>query len=108
MCSLAAKKAKDKFLKSISHPGEWPQYKRQIIASVGEDVEVLEHTFFAGGMLNGAGSLGNDVAVSQKVQHKPLYDPGILFLHMQPRGIKARRSNKSKEIKLVTTIGNQP
>lgn len=69
---------------------------------------VLEHTFFAGGMFNGAGSLGNYAAVSQKVQHKPLHDPGILFLHMQPRGIKARRSNESKEIKLVTTIGNQP
>ena len=49
MCSLAVKKAKDKFLKSISHPGECPQYKRQIVASVGEDVEVLEHTCFAGG-----------------------------------------------------------
>ena len=47
--SGCGKKAKDKFLKSISHPGEWPQYERQIIASVGEDVDVLEHTFFAGG-----------------------------------------------------------
>ena len=59
-------------------------------------------------MLNGAGSLENYVAVSQKFQHKQLYDPGILFLHMQPRGIKARKSNKSKEIKPVNPIRNQP
>ena len=59
-------------------------------------------------MLNGASSLENYVAVSQKFQHKQLYDPGILFLHMQPRGIKARKSNKSKEIKPVNPIRNQP
>ena len=59
-------------------------------------------------MLNGASSLENYVAVSQKFQHKQLYDPGILFLHMQPRGIKARKSNKSKEIKPVNPKGNQP
>ena len=35
-------------------------------------------------MLNGAGSLENYVAVSQKIQHKQLYDPGILFLFIQP------------------------
>ena len=59
-------------------------------------------------MLNGASSLENCVAVSQKVQQKPLYDPRILFLHKQPRWIKARRSNKSKEIKPVNTTWNQP
>lgn len=50
--------------------------KRQITASVREDVEKSESSYIAGGNVNGAAALGNSLAFSQKVKHRAIISDG--------------------------------
>lgn len=50
--------------------------KRQITASVGEEVEKSESSYIAGRNVNGAAALENSLAFPQKVKHRAIISHG--------------------------------
>ena len=80
ICSTSLVIKKMKIKTTLRTPPDWLKYKRQTITSIDKNVEKLNHSYIASGVVNGAATVENHLAVSPSVMTVSHYQSEVVNL----------------------------